>query len=309
MLDGAPSVPRRRGRRWRSNRRGVVSVIGTLLALLVFFALFGIFLTQYLPLWMTDNESAFTSATEEAMATLQSNINFQIAAGGPPVLTTPFTMASQGVPLLAAPTQGILTFNPSQAGVFANVSMTVGPGGSGPLFRNFSLGSLSMNLPNRYYSSQLFEFEDDAVIQSQSATQQIVAFPPLLSLNTTGTAVSATLSLVQLYGNASQAISTGTQEIASHYLFSQSFTSTGPTGGGTFNAEFKLGTHFPCAWAPYLGQQLNTSLVPAAHYTLTPNGCSNPNGLVKIVDLKLVNINAFTLVIGTFSLVVGVGVE
>ena len=284
-------------------------MVGTLLALLVFFALFGVFITQYLPLWMTDNESAFTSEAQASMATLKSNIDLQLALGSPPVYATPFTLTSAGVPLLATPTSGTLNFLPSQSGVFANVSMTVGPGASGPLYRNYSLGALAMTLPNRYYSPQVFELEDDAVIQSQSDRSQIVAFPPLLAINSSGTQVGVSVSLVQLLGNATQAIGAGTQEVVSHYLFGQQFVSTGPGGGGTFQAEFRLGTHFPCAWATYLSSTLNRSGVSPSHFSLTPSGCIASRGLPQLVDLRFLNISSFTLILGTFSIVVGVGVE
>ncbi|HTT25996.1 MAG TPA: hypothetical protein VMH90_03415, partial [Thermoplasmata archaeon] len=131
MEDLEPSVRRRRYRRLRG-RRGVVSVIGTLLALLVFFALFGIFLTQYVPLWMTDNESAWTSQLQTSFATLKSNMDLQVALGSSGLLATPFVMSSQGIPLIAQPTEGILSFVPNSPGVFASVSATRGPGGSGP---------------------------------------------------------------------------------------------------------------------------------------------------------------------------------
>ena len=113
-------------------RRGVVSVIGTLLALLVFFALFGIFLTQYVPLWMTDNESAWTSQTQQSFAQLKSNMDLQVALGNTGLLSVPFVMSSQSIPLIAQPTQGVLSFVPNTAGLFANVSASKGPGSSGP---------------------------------------------------------------------------------------------------------------------------------------------------------------------------------
>jgi hypothetical protein len=146
----------RRARRLRGGKRGVVAVIGTLLSLLVFFALFGIFLTQYVPLWMTDNEAEFTNAAAASFITLKGGIDYQYALGVPPVLGTAFTISSQGVPLIAQPTEGALTFLPNQCPggffargvtgataanygqpanpaycVFQNQSMSVGPGGSG----------------------------------------------------------------------------------------------------------------------------------------------------------------------------------
>ncbi|HTT14693.1 MAG TPA: hypothetical protein VMG81_02800 [Thermoplasmata archaeon] len=97
----------------RDSERGVVAVVGTLLALLVFFALFGVFLTQYVPLWMVDNESAFTAQSAASFAQLKANVDLQYALDGPPVYGTPFTLQSAGVPLIAAASQGTLTFIPT----------------------------------------------------------------------------------------------------------------------------------------------------------------------------------------------------
>src|SRR5271169_3375478 len=177
---------RRYRRRFARNSRGVVSVVGTLLALLVFFALFGIFLTSYVPLCMNDNEAQFTNQVQAAFANLQANMNLQATLGTAPLFSTPFTMASQGIPLIAQPTSGVMNFVPKSAGVFANVSMTVGPGGGKAFFQNDSLGTLRMTLENRYYSPELFELEDGGVIQSQGDTHQIMAFPPPLAFNVSG---------------------------------------------------------------------------------------------------------------------------
>jgi hypothetical protein len=296
----------RRARHLRDHRRGVVSVVGTLLALLVFFALFGVFLTQYVPLWMTDNESQFTAQAQVSFADLKSNIDTQVALGSPPVFATPFVMASEGIPLIAQPTSAIMNFVPSQPGVYANVSVSRGPGGGGPFFQNFTLGTLQLQLPNRYYSSETFEYEDDAVIMSQSDTHQILAYPPPLTINVTGTHTGVTLVLLQLYGNATQTVSTGSQEVYSHFISTQSFTST---SAAPFTARFQIGTHYPCAWSTFLSSTLANSGIGAAHYTLTPSTCTAAGGFAHQVRLNFSSLNSFTLVLAQFSIVVGVGVE
>lgn len=296
----------RRRHRLSRDRRAVVSVVGTLLALLVFFALFGIFLTQYVPLWMIDNESQFSSLTQQEFANLKSNMDLQAALDGPNVYATPFVMSSEGVPLIAQPTQSILNFVPRLPGVFANVSMSVGPGGSSAFYQNFSLGTLQMQLPNRYYSPQTFELEDDAVIQSQADTQQVVSFPPTLAFNESGSQIGVTLSLVQLYGNATQTVSVGTQEVYSHFLGTQTFTSTG-VGGSPFTGQFRLGTHFPCAWATYLNGAMLRAGIGASHYTLSPSSCVASNGQAQLIVLKFLGISSMTVILGQFSIAVGVG--
>ena len=295
----------RRRQRLARDRRGVVAVVGTLLAMLVFFSLFGVFIEQYLPLWMTDNESMFTSETQSSLAQLKSNMDLQTALQGPAVYATPFTMSSDGVPVLAQPTAGILNFVPNTAGVFANVSMTPGPGGAARFFQNFSLGTLTMTLPNRYYSPQFFEFEDDAVIQTQSATQQLMMYPPALSLNASGTSFGVTLTLVQMLGNATQAVSTGTQEVYSHYLFSQVFTSAPSVG--TVSARFLLGTHFPCAWTQFLATNFAAAGL-GAHAVVSPARCvTTPNP--SLLTITFSGLASFTLVLSEFNINVGVGIE
>jgi hypothetical protein len=300
------------GRRYRRRHRlqrqqsGVVAVVGTLLSLLVFLGLFGVFLTQFLPLWMTDNEAEFVSQSQASMATLKSNIDLQTSFSGPPIYATPFVMSSQGVPLLAQPTPGVLNFIPSQPGVFANVSVTPGPGGGSRFFQNYSLGTLQFVLPNRYYSPQTFEFEDDAVIQSQSDTQQLVVFPPALAVNVSGNQIGVTLTLLQLLGNATQTVSTGTQEVYSHFLFADSYTSN--TSGNTVKATVLLGTHFPCAWATFLAQTFSNAGI-SSHVVLTPNTCVASKGNSIDVSAVLTGLNSFTLVVAESELAVGVGLE
>lgn len=304
------SLRRRRYRRRLSgSSRAVVAVIGTLLALLVFFALFGVFLTQYLPLWMNENEVAFTNSAEASFAYLKSNIDLQTALGSPPVFQTPFTMNSQGVPLIAQPTVGVLSFIPFTPGVFANVTMSPGPGNSHFFWQNVTLGTVSMYLPNRYFSPQMFSFEDDAVVQAQTDLTQILAFPPTMTVNQTGNQIAVTMSLVQLLGNASQVITTGTQQVASHFVFAQTYASNGTGLPGSLSGSFVLGTHYPCAWATYLKQILVQSGIGTGHYTLTPSTCVPSGGNVVTISLSFTGLTSFTLVFAELKLVTGVGVE
>jgi len=191
--------------------------VGTLLALLVFFALFGIFLTQYLPLWMTDNESAFSSAAGTSFAQFKADVDSQYVLGVPPVLGAPFTVSSQGIPLLAQPTQGTLTFLPQTcpAGfnangqpvntaycIFENQTLQYGPGGSGKLYLEVPTGILAMTLPNRYYSAEYYQYEADGVVQAQAGGAQIMAFAPPLNITRAAGNTTVSASFLQLYGNA-----------------------------------------------------------------------------------------------------------
>ena len=341
----------RRARRLRRDRHGVVAVIGTLLALLVFFALFGIFLTQYVPLWMTDNESQLTAQASTSFATFKSAVDAQYTLNGPQSYGSPFVISSQAVPLIAQPTQGSLVFLPSTCpggffvkGVtpgwnatnngqpvnpaycmFANVTETIGPGGSGLYWQSIASGALQLTLPNRYYTPENFFFEDDAVIQSQSSGYQIMAFPPPLNVSNLGGNTTVTSSFLQLYGNASTVIGQGSEEVYSHLRYSQTVISNGRISGSSFTPTkftFVIGTQYPCAWSPYLYKVVTSSGVAAGNYALStsfdsltttplsatfPGSCFNPNGATTLLSFSISGVDYATLYQAGIQVGLGVG--
>jgi hypothetical protein len=322
----------RRARRLRSQKRGVVAVIGTLLALLVFFALFGIFLTQYLPLWMTDNESAFTSGAATSFAQFKSDVDTQYVLGNPPVLGTPFTVSSAGVPLLAQATQGALTFLPQTcpAGfyasghgastgqpinpaycVFENQTLSVGPGGVPHYSLSVATGILSMQLPNRYYTGEMFEYEADGVVQVQSGGYEIMAFAPPFNVTRAGGNTTVSTSFLQLYGNATTVISQGSEEVYSHLRLDQYLTSNGGATKQPFTYIYEIGTQFPCAWMRFFQSQMNVSGVPGAQYTLTATPstytCLNGAGVTTLLKLTLTSVNYVSLFYAGTQVSVGIG--
>jgi hypothetical protein len=345
----------------RHEQHGVVAVIGTLLALLVFFALFGIFLTQYVPLWMSDNEALFSAQAATSFAQYKGAVDTQYALDGPASYGTPFTISSQGVPLIAQPTQGSLAFLPSTcpggfftktsipvAGngglptstheygqpanpaycVFANVTMSVGPGGSTSVYsQSISTGVLEFQLPNRYYTPETYYFEDDAVIQSQSSGYQLMAVPPPLNISVVGQNTTVSDTLLQQYGNASTVVGQGSAEVYSALRYSQFVTDNGGvTTGANYKFTFEIGTQYPCAWMPFLYNLLNTSgLAPVTGYTLSnefsatttttlgavfpgsPSTCFNFNGATTILSFTILGVDYTQLWLAGVQVSMGVG--
>ncbi len=258
----------------------MVAVIGTLLALLVFFALFGVFLTQYLPVWMADNESQFTSQAAGAFAQFKSDVDLQYSIGGPAVMGNPFVLASQGVPLLAQPTEATLAFLPTQCPpqpvtvgsttssysfytstllpsgktigqpvnqyhcTFENVSIGYGPGGIGtPYYQRVASGALEMYLPNRYYNAETYYYEDDGVIQSQTGGYQIMLYAPPFNITTLASNTTISVSFLQTFGNTSTIVGQGSQELYSHLRYTQFLTSNGKynsTSRSYLNTNFSI---------------------------------------------------------------------
>ena len=333
----------RRARRLRSEKRGVVAVIGTLLALLVFFALFGIFLTQYVPLWMTDNESAFTSGALTSFAQFKSDVDTQYVLGAPPTLGAPFAVSSDGIPLLAQPTEGTLTFTPNTCPggfylpttsgetstnlgqptnpaycVFENQTIQYGPGGSGKYYQSVATGILSMQLPNRYYPPEYLQYEADGVVQVQSGGYQIVAFAPPLNITSLAGNTTVSATFLQLYGNATSVITQGSQEVYSHLRYAQHITSNGIPTARSFSYSFEIGTQYPCAWSQFLQSQMNVSGVPAAQYNWTnpvthvatvpyAGSCASAAGVTTVLALNLKAVNYVSLYYAGTLVTVGIG--
>ncbi len=290
-------------------------MVGTLLALLVFFALFGVFLTQYVPLWMSENEQSLTSQMEVSLAELKNGIDGQVASGGPAVVSTPFPLSSQSIPLISQPTVATITFVPPSpgSGTYSNVSMRPAPGatGAGTIFyENVSMGTLQIAVPSRYYSPQTFSLENDAVVEEQGTSQQVIEFPPTLSVNQTGSGYGVTESIVELTGIATQATGVGTQEAFSHFVFSQTFTSTSATD--TLNAQFTEGTFYPCAWSAFVASTFAQapSGFTSSHYTTTaPSSCASTLTTSYPFKVAFTDLASFTLIYAEVRLVIGVGTE
>jgi len=267
----------RRARRLRGDRRGVVAVIGTLLALLVFFALFGVFLTQYVPLWMEEDESQLSSQLQGSLATLKSGVDDQYIIGGIPTYSVPFALGSQSVPLLAQPTVATLSYiagcpggfystngTPRQVGGcdFEHIAYTTGKLASGSQNNSYHQISptdyLQVVVPNRYYSQVEYFFQEDGITEAQTSTHQWMLVPPPLNISrTSGGAVSVTSSLLVLVGPASSYSGQGSKDVTSTFVSTTNVSSAGrfetPKGAPVpFNLTITLGVHDVCAWYNYL---------------------------------------------------------
>jgi hypothetical protein len=289
-----------------------VAVVGTLLSLLVFLSLFGVFLTFYLPVWMTDNEANFTSGVATSMAVLQSNMVLQAEDGAPAILSTPFTMSSQSVPLLSVPTTGTLAFLPRTPGASVSLSIPNFLAANSPYKQTFggSLGTLQLNLPNRYYTPETLQFEDGAVIQYQSDTNQFIAYPPIFGLEKEGNTLDLTMMLTQMYGNATRITSPGTIEVYSQLLGDTQTLKNNETGA-VASFYLNITTHYPCAWTTFFTQSRILANVSTSQMTVTSvdsPACVSTGGLAHTVDVFISNIALVTLVLANFQVSAGIGV-
>ncbi len=270
----------RHSRDLRGEQRGVAAVVGTLLSLLVFFALFGIFLTQYVPIWMTQNETQFSNEAQASLATLKSDVDEQYALGGPPTYAVPFTMSSEGIPLIAQPTQGSLQFlpgcpagSPKTSCLYQSLSYVRNATSGASLSENVPTYYLKMNLPNRYYTPITYFFEDDALVSIQPGGHQLMLVPPPLNVSSTPGNVSVQSSYLILGSTSASYTAPGSKDVYTTLASHSKITSTGRfanvpgCGNPCFDVTLTFSVYGVCAWYSYLYGLMNASGIPEASYS------------------------------------------
>jgi hypothetical protein len=269
-----------------------VAVVGTLLALLVFFSLFGVFITQYVPLWMEENESQLANSLVTSLSTLKSGVDDQYLFGDIPTYSVPFTPSSQSVPLLSQPTVASLSYlsgcpnglyssngTPEKisACAFESLSYTTGTGVAGSQRYSYHQTSpsdyLRVVVPNRYYPAVTYYFEDDAIVEAQSQGRQTMLVPPPLNFTQTLGNLSVASSFLVLLGNATSFNGQGSKDITSHFYTSASVSSksrflNAHGAPRPFNVTLTLGVYEMCGWFSYL-HNLTAPLGSAASLTWT----------------------------------------
>jgi len=175
--------------RW-DNEEGVAATVGTIMALLVFLTFMGMFTNQFVPVWMSDNESTHMSEAIQQFVTLKSQIDNAISLYSnslvaPAPIFVPVTLSAPGIPVFASPTAGILSITPESKGVkpMFNITYTYQSNTSGTIYTytldqsndGYSGGYLDLYCPNRYYVEEHIMYESGAVILNQSDGEFILA--------------------------------------------------------------------------------------------------------------------------------------
>lgn len=252
----APSLQatrrRIRGRRLLRGQRGIAAVIGTLLALLVFMTLFGIFITEFLPLWMTDNEASEANAVEAQLGQVKTCMDLLALEGTRgETCSTPVPLEAQGVPIFAQPTQGTLSFQPFSPQLYTNVSFNetaLGPPKPhANAWQNQSPSEIDLNLPDRYYVPVKYSLTMGGLFSSQGggSTQNMLFQPEWLETQQ-GTATNLSIVFYVMYGNSTSQSSLPTDEIYVSFYSENTYT------GSATNVQVNMTTFYPCGWTNYL---------------------------------------------------------
>ncbi len=255
--------------RW--DDEGVSATIGTIMSLLVFLTFLGMFTNQFLPVWMSDNESTHMSDAIGQFTTLKSSVDISISNYAnsliaPSSIFIPVTLSAPGVPVFAASTAGILTLTPHSINVrpMFNVSYTyTQAGGTSRVLNNSndgaSGGSLELYCPNRYYVEEKLIYENGAVILNQSDGEVVIAGPQFLAKNVGSGASSnivVMLTQITLQGQNKTVGGTGSKGVNANLQFADSTEYDNNNSGGSA-LVFTITSQHSIAWENYFNNTLN----------------------------------------------------
>ncbi len=259
--------------RW-DNEEGVASTIGTIMALLVFLAFMGIFTSQFVPVWMADNESAHMSEAIQQFVTLKSQIDTAIthysnSLIAPAPIFVPVTLSSAGIPVFAAGTAGVLTLVPEVAGikpmfsifytyqsVTNNVTYTYH---LDPTNDGYSGGYLDLYCPNRYYVEEHLVYESGAIILNQTDGEFVIAGLQL-SVKNMGTSSNPTrvmqISQVSVAGDNKTIGGSGSKGISAELTYANTVPYENSAAAGS-QVNITIVSEHGTAWAQYFNRALS----------------------------------------------------
>src|SRR6266571_5803781 len=306
----------------RSDKRGVASTVGTIMALLVFLTFLSLIVNQYVPVWMKDSEAAHMNSALGQFGGLKGAIDLQELAAQsaqnagtfyiPVTASSAVGLGVDGVPIFSASTIGTLRSFPD-AGSFTvtfdylinNVRTHVA---------EQSNGSIELQVANRYYTAQTIAYENGAVIRYQG-DGQVVRAQPTFAVGKTNNSLDVSFGLVSLYGTG--AIAGTSTEIVNTQVFAfdrQDYR------GFASNAVIWINhtSRYALAWYTFLNQTLADALKLGGTYVSTPldqtftgmlgalpvyqiTSRFNPTTGIYIMQLKLYN-NALVMPLSVFRL-------
>ena len=243
--------------RWEDDE-GVAATVGTIMTILVFLTFMGVFTSQIVPAWMSDNESAHMTEVIQQMVSLKSDIDGLIAdfaneLMAPTPIMVPVMLSATGIPVFAAPTSGILSFLPEaiDARPSLNTSYTVDLTSSD----GHTGGTLRLYCPNRYYVEQHVVYESGAVIINQSDGEFILSGIPLVVKEYSGVLVMQ-MTQVSLVGLNKTVGGTGAKAVNANLLYASTIEYD---GDASTEVNIEVSTKHGHAWANYFRKTLNST--------------------------------------------------
>ena len=284
--------------RW-DDEDGVAATVGTIMSLLVFMTFMGIFLNQFVPVWMSDNESAHMSDAMEQFVNLKSQVDGLIADNANSILAStplfiPVTLSSPGIPVFAGPTAGILGFvtETISARPSFNVSYPGDTYSLGPTNDGHTGGQLRLYCPNRYFVEQTLVYECGAIIINQTDGEMIKSGMQLSVSSFSGDSVLK-LTQISLVGTNKTVGGIGSKGVSADLLYASSSEYRNSAGSPV---TITILTNHGSAWEKHFNRTLSEdSLIRNTDFTITNTkydftGWAND---YYVVTVTILDINVF----------------
>jgi hypothetical protein len=168
----------------RRDEEGVASVIGTIMALLIFLTFMSMFVNTYIPIWMKENERLHMNEVQNQMGEVKGKIdnlivNAQVTGTSMVNTYEPITMGADGIPLFASATAGGIFLRPAGTSTTGTTVQFNYTSNGKVAFSETGGGKLEFYAPNRYYVGQWLAYENGAMIVKQDTGEAMKASPSL----------------------------------------------------------------------------------------------------------------------------------
>ncbi|HEY3420551.1 MAG TPA: hypothetical protein VGK23_08370 [Methanomassiliicoccales archaeon] len=223
----------------RRDEEGVASVIGTIMALLIFLTFMSMFVNTYIPIWMKENERLHMNEAQSQMGEVKGKIdnlivntlntlivNKQVTGASSINTYEPITMGADGIPLFASATAGAIILRPvGTSSTSANVQFNYTSNNQRIPINEMGGGKLEFYAPNRYYVGQWLAYENGALIVKQDVGEAMKASPSL-EITKSGNSFNVIFTQIDIYGTNSTMVGTGVAGVNINliYLDMQTYT-------------------------------------------------------------------------------------
>jgi hypothetical protein len=295
----------KRHKKW--NDEGVASTVGTIMAMMVFLAALSMFTSQYVPVWMEENEASHMAGAYGQFAALKQAVDMQVLAGAIQgtanvQMFSPVKLGAEGIPMFAAPTPGYLTISRSNSydnvSFSFNVSTSMSGFNASASIVDYDMntgGTIKLYVGNRYYIAQELAFENDALILKQPDGQYMKATPQFTVTGPPGGPYQMSYTQLDLRGDNVNYIGFGTRGIKTIMKSTSTTTFTNLTSEKSIGipANHPLlyinhTTYYERAWYSIFNQTLSSAgLLWGFDYNITSSVKSAPGSIDVLSEISV----------------------
>ncbi|MCK5023996.1 MAG: hypothetical protein KAR56_00085 [Thermoplasmata archaeon] len=312
--EGGSKMNIRRHPNW--NDEGVASTVGTIMALMVFLAFLSMFTSQYVPVWMEENEATHMNTVYSQFANLKQSVDIQVQAGlilgsSQVQIFSPIKLGANGIPMFAAPTPGYLSIHRSSSYDYVNFSFgaptSVVNFNSTTDYESNTGGTISMYAPNRYYVKQELAYENGAIILKQPDGEYMKASPQF-RVNPSGAFYQISYTQLDIRGDDSSYVGYGTRGIQTTLKAASTTTFTNLTNGTHPYLYINHTTWYEGAWNSSFNQTLTHAGMEYGTPAQLAAGTANYTIVSTLVETDLidsfyqVSVRINPLIVSRFSL-------